>query len=229
MLTGELPEFLPPTLNRAGFWNNLLTGQIPSSYVNHSSLEHLILGGNQLTGELPVGISTMNLVWLDVSLNSLGGQLPRDWSTIPSMDILRVNNNMFTGELPEFLPSTLTDANLSDNLLTGEIPSSYVTLSSLDRLLISGNNITGTVSTGMCELGLSIFEVDCSIVECSCCNCTRRLLEARTINRPTSVGKLRRMGAQMPSHPLRGGLRGPKDVAQEHDTVTKWTEAKAEQ
>jgi len=161
--------------------NNELTGRLPEELVD-SGIVQLELGGNQLSGELPVGISRMNLFVLDLSGNSLGGQLPRDLSAIPFMTRFEVSNNTFTGELPEFLPPRLSEADFSNNLLTGEIPSSYVTLSSLDRLVISGNSIVGTASTGMCELDLSVFQVDCAILECSCCNCTRRLLEARTIS-----------------------------------------------
>lgn len=89
-------EFLSLSINQ-------LTGPIPFRIFNISSLKHLELNQNQLSGSLP-DIWGPNLEDLYVASNCLTGSIPGSISNASSLTILEIANNSFSG----FIPISLT-------------------------------------------------------------------------------------------------------------------------
>ncbi|KAJ8770528.1 hypothetical protein K2173_018019 [Erythroxylum novogranatense] len=108
-----------------GFGYNHFEGVLPSSIGNLSiQLEELYLGGNQITGTIPVALEKF------INLNVLG-----------------MESNHFTGVLPSYFGkfSRLQGLNLFQNKLSGQIPSSIGNLSQLSKLYLLKNNFEGTI------------------------------------------------------------------------------------
>eukprot|EP00884_Botryococcus_braunii_P021319 jgi/Botrbrau1/7871/Bobra.9_2s0047.1 len=104
MLTGPLPQRLPPTLVDFRVSYNFLTGTIPSGFGDNSALKTLELGNNEFIGTLPPAVArNKNMKLLDVQSNHLEGELPEDWSQAPKLVYLTLQNNRFTGDLPASL------------------------------------------------------------------------------------------------------------------------------
>lgn len=137
-----------------------LTGSLSPSLVNFTSLSHLNLSHNDLSGQLPPGFfSALNhLKMLDLSDNSLSGELPleslsTDNNNILSLQILDLSSNHFHGTIPSnsLLQAAwnLTSLNVSSNSFTGQIPSFICINSSLTTLDLSDNNFEGHIPFGL--------------------------------------------------------------------------------
>ncbi|KAL8535570.1 hypothetical protein ACS0TY_011266 [Phlomoides rotata] len=70
---------------------NNFSGQIPDSLFNMSSLVHLFLGNNKLTGFLPAE-KTSTLQFIDVSYNELSGSF-HSWADQRDLQLNLVANN----------------------------------------------------------------------------------------------------------------------------------------
>ncbi|KAI3766877.1 hypothetical protein L2E82_16954 [Cichorium intybus] len=126
-------------------WDKLLKGYgifpvcLPESNVRVQTISGYIqLSGNQLSGEIPPGIGTMN----DFSMVHLGG-------------------NQFSGTLPaEFGQMALVVFNVSQNDFSGRIPTELGNLKCLRNLDLSYNNFSGTFPINLNNLtDLSSFNV----------------------------------------------------------------------
>jgi len=81
--------------------NNNITGEIPVSIRNMSSLRLLNLSGNQLEGKIPAGISDIStLEQLDLAKNKLNGTIPQDISKLSMLSYLDVSSNSLCGPIP---------------------------------------------------------------------------------------------------------------------------------
>ena len=131
-LHGSLPTTWPasmPKLQQLQLGSNLVSGGIPESWVTGSTFGALVLldlCDNQLSGELPAGLTVMSSLE-DVALcdNQFYGGLPGDWGQFTSLYSL----------------------DLCDNNLGGTIPSTWVELfhGSVTFLSLCGNEISGPV------------------------------------------------------------------------------------
>ncbi|KAJ1700917.1 hypothetical protein LUZ63_000696 [Rhynchospora breviuscula] len=152
---------------------NFFTGPLQLPLLTHESLSILDISDNNLSGELPVDISTelphlhsLNIskncfqgpvrfismkymIFLDLSINNLTDDIQNTFSANLTNfpDFLDLSNNNFYGSLnnPTNLLTKATTLLLNDNNLSGELPLSICNTSmySTDILDISNNELSG--------------------------------------------------------------------------------------
>ncbi|BBG97226.1 Leucine-rich repeat protein kinase family protein [Prunus dulcis] len=162
--------------------NNHLTGSVPYSFGNLSSLEALYASSNNLTGNIPDIFGQLpNLSTLVLDLNGLSGVIPPSFfnlssitdfgasynkiqGTLPSnlgvafqsLHFFRINHNQFTGPIPASISnaSNLVALGLGGNQLHGKVPS-MKNLISLEEFVLPGNHLgSGVIDdlTFLCDL-----------------------------------------------------------------------------
>ncbi|KAK4710255.1 hypothetical protein R3W88_004768 [Solanum pinnatisectum] len=152
------------------FEYNRISGAIPSSLFNISSLEILKARHNYLNGHLPYDLGTWlpNLQEIFLSHNQFSGDLPAAICNASKLENLEVANNSFTGPIPMMLGNLvdLITLNLQNNLLesnpgatqldflnslvtsrnlVSSMPTNIGNLSGLIFLGLASNNIVGNV------------------------------------------------------------------------------------
>lgn len=147
-LTGfeQFPRFLPwsaVVVMNLGF--NNLHGSIP---VPPPSTKVYLLNNNQLTGEIPKSICSLNLLdTLDLSYNNLSGLLPSCLNNFSnSLSYLKLRKNHFYGTIPLTftVQSHLKMFDLSQNQFEGQIPRSLANCAMLEYVDLSSNQINDT-------------------------------------------------------------------------------------
>ncbi|KAL1542381.1 receptor-like protein 32 [Salvia divinorum] len=151
--------------------NNRLTGVVPTSICNASSLRALDLSFNNLSGSIPPCLIKENLVsevlnlrgnkisgvipdrfssecglqTFDVSNNNLGGKVPKSLANCKKLLVMNVGNNNLEDSFPCMLPLSLRILLLRSNRFHGDLRcgKSWPDLQILD---ISSNNFSGTVN-----------------------------------------------------------------------------------
>ena len=74
--TGSIPNNLPTSLHSLSLGHCDLTGTIPSS-LGQTQIDRLWLNGNELTGTIPVELSSLSgMLWLHLEDNQLSGSVP---------------------------------------------------------------------------------------------------------------------------------------------------------
>ncbi|CAI0555055.1 unnamed protein product [Linum tenue] len=132
--------------------NNSLTGEIPASFFNLSSLTDVYFSYNQLHGNLPrnLGISLPNLRTLDVAYNRFTGTVPPSLSNASSLVVLQLPSNNFTGTMPSMESSrNLMWLSIFNNSLGSGA-------SSLQWLLIHYNNFGGSLPKQVANLSTGL-------------------------------------------------------------------------
>ncbi|KAL2494669.1 putative LRR receptor-like serine/threonine-protein kinase [Forsythia ovata] len=152
-------RYIPPEignlqhLKRLSLGYNRLTGSIPLSIFNISSLQSLVLTNNSLSGELPINMCSHlpQLETLAVSLNELDGQIPSVIHECSGLQILSLSYNDFTGSIPrQFVNlSMLTNLYLGNNKLEGEIIPEIGNLRRLELLSMENSGLTGTLPSSV--------------------------------------------------------------------------------
>ncbi|KAL2538597.1 LRR receptor-like serine/threonine-protein kinase FLS2 [Forsythia ovata] len=140
----NLPKLVMLFLNS----NYQLSGGIPATFGNLTSLQYLYLHDNNLTGELPAELGNLNLVEFVVHSNGLSGSIPFSMFNISTLEIMDMGGNYFSGYLPStmgFSLPNLQDLYLDLNRLSGVIPSSITNASKLTKLHMGDNFLTGTI------------------------------------------------------------------------------------
>ncbi|KAL5981688.1 hypothetical protein ACLOJK_015751 [Asimina triloba] len=150
---------------------NSLHGIIPSSFFTLPSLRSLVLGGNQLGGQLSEfhnSSSLTKLEYLDLSQNNLSGTIPSSMFTLPSLRFLYLEGNQLVGQPSKFPNSSSSLAkleylDLSENNFYGRIPSSLFTLPpSLQSLRLWGNRLSGQLSEFHNSSSSLLYHIDLS-------------------------------------------------------------------
>ncbi|MEY4936407.1 MAG: hypothetical protein RIS64_2766 [Bacteroidota bacterium] len=130
--------------------NNQLTGAIPTQFGNLTALVMLYLHKNQLTGSLPTELGNLtNLREFGVSENTLQGSIPASLGNLTNLTRLYLSRNQLTGAIPTTLRTmiALNDLYLDNNQLSDTIPSGLSQLSGLKNLFLGNNNLSGTIPT----------------------------------------------------------------------------------
>lgn len=133
-----------------------LTGEIPSSIFNNmSSLKHINLAHNHLSGSLPVGVTRNNLPNLEelyLHSNQLTGQIPSAQLDCDKLRLLYLANNQFTGSIPfsVFNILTLIALVVSYNGFTGQLPPTIgSSLPNLELLYLTNNRLSGSIPSSI--------------------------------------------------------------------------------
>ncbi|KAF5805884.1 putative transferase, protein kinase RLK-Pelle-LRR-Xa family [Helianthus annuus] len=103
-----------------------LRGSFPMGLRSCTSMQHLDLSGNYLSGSIPSNLAKdlPYIVSLYLSNNNLSGPIPPSFANFNFINVLRLDNNHLTGEIPsEFskLPR-LHEFSIANNRLSGPVP-----------------------------------------------------------------------------------------------------------
>ncbi|KAM7274020.1 hypothetical protein ACFE04_028684 [Oxalis oulophora] len=125
-----------------------ITGQVPVSLANLSSLRTLCLADNDIAGGvLDILGQIKSLSVVDVSNNRITDSIPSSFSLLKNVTTLNFASNYLYGSIPATLASVtkLRLLNLSDNMFTSSIPNELGKLSSLVDLDLSRNSLSGSL------------------------------------------------------------------------------------
>ncbi|XP_077231838.1 uncharacterized protein LOC143864859 [Tasmannia lanceolata] len=136
----------PTKLAQLNLSNNLLSGPLPSSVSNFSSLQILSLSENQFSGPIPPSIGELSQVLkLDLSRNRFSDQIPTEIGKCSHLTYLDLSENNLTGPIPFEIAEIhiLNYLNLSRNHLSQTIPKSIGIMKSLTVADFSFNDLSG--------------------------------------------------------------------------------------
>ncbi|KAL0387279.1 UNVERIFIED_CONTAM: putative leucine-rich repeat receptor-like protein kinase, partial [Sesamum radiatum] len=165
-LTGPIPVSKESTpgldmLFKAGHFHlgmNQLSGEIPPQlFSSNSTLIHLLLENNQLTGSIPSSLGLVqDLEVVRLDRNSLSGSVPENLRNLLRVQELFLANNKLTGPLPNLTGmASLAHVDMSNNSFDAmDFPPWFSSLQSLTALIMDNTHIQG-------ELPDSLFDVPC--------------------------------------------------------------------
>ncbi|XP_057513897.1 probable LRR receptor-like serine/threonine-protein kinase At3g47570 [Actinidia eriantha] len=165
--------------------NNSFGGVLPNSIANFSTqLQHLIVGGNQISGNIPVDIGNLvSLNALHMSTNQLTGSIPASIGKLHKLQRVAFARNKLSGEIPSSIGNLtlLKQLWLLENNLQGNIPTSFGNCKGLLQLNFYDNNLTGNIPREV--IGLSSLSISLDL--------SRNSLSGPL---PLEVGNLRNLG-----------------------------------
>ncbi|KAL6650457.1 hypothetical protein ACP70R_009382 [Stipagrostis hirtigluma subsp. patula] len=143
------PILLVTALKYLRLTENFLSGSIPPSIGNVSSLLSIFLGQNKLTGLIPESLSHIpKLFELDLSINSLSGHVPLTLYNVSSLKYISLGSNSLVGQLPSDIGHSLPNLQvliMQSNKLDGSVPSSLSNASNLQVLDLASNSLHGHI------------------------------------------------------------------------------------
>ncbi|CAH9125855.1 unnamed protein product [Cuscuta epithymum] len=150
-VTGSLPASLGnlSSLTEIHLSRNGLTGMVPTSLGQLPNLSFLDLSQNALNGVIPPAIGSLSkLRFLNLSGNSLSSSIPFDISNLSSLTVLDLSFNTLSGILSAnlFLPLTkMKSLSMDHNNFTGSFPAALWSMPALQFLDASANRFTGNL------------------------------------------------------------------------------------
>ncbi|KAL3744864.1 hypothetical protein ACJRO7_014037 [Eucalyptus globulus] len=134
---------------------NPLTGEIPGSIFALRNLSDLYVYETNVSESIPQAVSAANLRVIDLSLNNLMGNIPEVFGQLKNLYCLNLEFNQLSGGIPEGIASlpALSDIRLSNNNLSGTIPPDFGKFSPLRRFEVAFNNLTGALPKQLCHGG----------------------------------------------------------------------------
>ncbi|XP_057766266.1 probable LRR receptor-like serine/threonine-protein kinase At3g47570 [Salvia miltiorrhiza] len=152
LLSGTIPielGFLPKLDDISFTRNQNISGPIPSSFGNLTTLTSLSLGSCSLAGEIPESLGRLRrLAFLQLSENGFTGSIPHALFNLSDMIYFDVSVNHFEGVLPSTIGFTLPNLAvllLERNQFSGPIPSSISNASLIEWIILSSNQFTGPI------------------------------------------------------------------------------------
>ncbi len=142
-----------------GLSDSGLSGTIPASIGNLTSLLSLSLASNSLRGSIPVQMGGLiNLQILSLSGNDLTGEIPTELGNLTDLTTLYLDSNLLTGPIPPSLGSlsNLQYLLLSSNQLSGSLPLELGNLANLKYLILKANKLTGVIPPELITISLSV-------------------------------------------------------------------------
>ncbi|GKV49188.1 hypothetical protein SLEP1_g55952 [Rubroshorea leprosula] len=131
---------------------NNLSGEIPSSYCNLTSLGVLDLANNNLGGKIPECLGNLrNLAFLDLRMNKFYGRIPNSFVNKSELRTLTLNGNQLEGILPRSLVncSNLEILDVGNNDLNDTFPDWLGVLPTLKVLILRSNGFHGAINNSM--------------------------------------------------------------------------------
>lgn len=121
--------------------------------VSDGRITHLELDDNNLTGEIPKEIATLDVHILDLRWNSISGGIEH-LKKMKSVGSLLLSANNFSGQIPKSLGdmTSLMRLDLSNNQFTGSMPNRLTRLKNLKVFAAHSNNLTGKIPRKLCDL-----------------------------------------------------------------------------
>ncbi|XP_062186748.1 receptor kinase-like protein Xa21 isoform X2 [Phragmites australis] len=145
--------------------NNRQGWEFITSLTNCSQLQHLVLGNNSFSGELPSSISNLSttLQTLYLGDNRISGIIPSNIGNLVGLKLLEMANSSLSGPIPESIGrlQNLVELGLYNTSLSGLIPSSIGNLTQLNRLYAYYGNLEGPIPTTLGNLK-NLFVLDLS-------------------------------------------------------------------
>ena len=152
--SGSISTFLCHEVNRRNKLevldasNNLLSGELSDCWRYWSSLIHLNLGSNNLSGRIPYSMeSLVVLKALRLNNNSIFGDIPSSLQKCSNLTLIDIGENHFSMTIPLWIGKmpSLDILRLRSSGFKGHIPLQICQLSSLRILDLAENNLSGPI------------------------------------------------------------------------------------
>ncbi|KAJ1274665.1 hypothetical protein BS78_05G079100 [Paspalum vaginatum] len=155
-LVGRFPDDLPYQLQRLELEFNGLTGTIPASLGNITTLITFSCASNSIEGSIPVELARLrSLRFFAAGENQLAGRFPHAVLNLSGLTDLSFPLNRLSGKIPSNLGDVLPNLQallLGVNFFDGNILYSLMNASNLSLLDMSSNNFTGVVPSSIGQL-----------------------------------------------------------------------------
>ncbi|KAB2015404.1 hypothetical protein ES319_D08G022600v1 [Gossypium barbadense] len=141
---------------------NKLTGNIPPSICNLSSLVVLDLSDNRLSGAIPDCLGNFSyLGLLDLQMNKFIGEIPNSFVSNTELSHLLLNDNQLEGLVPPSLANctSLELLNLGNNKLTDRFPYWLTSLQDLQVIILRLNRFYGSLSNSIVSSNFSALRI----------------------------------------------------------------------
>ncbi|KAL7210941.1 hypothetical protein ACSBR2_013927 [Camellia fascicularis] len=135
-------------LSQLNLSNNRLSGSLPASVGNFSSLKILLLNGNRFTGNIPSDTGRLkNILKLDMSRNNFSGEIPPEIGNCLLLTYLDLSQNQLSGPIPVQIAQIhiMNYLNISWNHLNQSLPKEIGSMKSLTSADFSHNNFSGSI------------------------------------------------------------------------------------
>ncbi|CDP19277.1 unnamed protein product [Coffea canephora] len=157
MLTGPIPKSLQncSSLVRARFNGNRFQGNLSEMFGIYPSLDFIDLSNNKFYGKLSSNWGKCKMLkTLIVAKNNITGGIPPEIGNLAQLHTLNLSSNYLSGEIPREIGelTQLSELDLSQNFFTGAIPSEFQNLQNLGTLDLSQNNLSGLIPKALAEL-----------------------------------------------------------------------------
>uniref|UniRef100_A0A3B6CGS1 Uncharacterized protein n=1 Tax=Triticum aestivum TaxID=4565 RepID=A0A3B6CGS1_WHEAT len=134
---------------------NFLSGSVPASIYNISTLTYLAMGANILAGEIPynIGYTLPSIQSLVMGVNKFHGQIPTSLSNTTNLIKIDLHSNSFHGIVPSFgtLPNLL-HLNLGESYLRAgdwSFLTSLTNCTQLEKLFLNANILQGDLPSSI--------------------------------------------------------------------------------